>query len=38
MLQQKIFITKISIPISAEDSFQTRIVLKEKSEILLHHF
>ena len=38
MLQQRIFITKIAIPISAEDSFQTRIVLKEKSEILFHHF
>ena len=37
-LQQSIFITKIAIPVSAEDSFQTRIVLKEKSEILLHHF
>ena len=38
MLQQRIFITTIAIPTSAEDSFQTRIVLKEKSEILLHHF
>ena len=37
-LQQRIFITKIAIPISAEDSFQTRILLKEKSEIPLHHF
>ena len=37
-LQQRIFITKIAIPISAEDSFQTRIVLKEKTEMLLHHF
>ena len=38
MLQQRIFITTIAIPISAEDSFLTRIVLKEKSEILLYHF
>ena len=37
MLQQKIFITTIAIPISAEDSFLTRIGLKEKSEILLYH-
>ena len=38
MLQQRIFITTIAIPISAEDSFLTRIVLKEKSEILLYYF
>ena len=38
MLQQRIFFTTIAIPISAEDSFLTRTVLKEKSEILLYHF
>ena len=31
MFQQRIFITKIAIPISAEDSFQTRIVFKKKN-------